>query len=119
MGNYAGLLFLLLPLFLLYLVFSRTRRQQRVFAQVQAELRPGLAVMTTSGLHGTVISIEDAGIVVLEIAPGVHTRWARAAMAEVFDPDRAEPGDAAPVVDLTDLEREDRTDHEREDRTLT
>ena len=121
MQNYAGFLFLLLPLFLLYLVFSRTRRQQRVFAEVQAGIRPGLRVMTTSGVHATVISIEDGGIVVLEIAPGVHTRWARAAVAEVFDPEQA---DREQIVDLTDddgtdLTDADRTDRERDDRTLT
>jgi preprotein translocase subunit YajC len=96
-GNYSGLIFLALPLLLLYMVFSRMRRQQRQMAEVQAAIAPGLSVMTTSGVHATVVSSDDDGIVVLEIAPGVHTRWARAAVAQVFDaPSTAEPSTAEP-----------------------
>lgn len=130
-GNYAGLIFLILPLFLLYMVFTRTRRQQRAFALVQAAVRPGLRVMTTSGLHATAISIEDDGTVVLEIAPGVHTRWARQAIAEVFDEGSTgttTDGDAAGTstdgdtsIDLADGEAADaeRAGSQRDDRTLT
>jgi preprotein translocase subunit YajC len=116
-GNYAGLIFLILPLFLLYMVFSRTRRQQRIFAAVQAAVRPGLRVMTTSGVHARVISIEDDGSVVLEIAPGVHTRWARQAVAEVFDADH--PDDRTDDHTSIDLADGEHADAERDDRTFT
>jgi preprotein translocase subunit YajC len=118
-GNYAGLIFLILPLFLLYMVFSRTRRQQRIFAAVQAAVRPGLRVMTTSGVHALVISVEDDGSVVLEIAPGVHTRWARQAVAEVFDADRTDRTDRTDDHIGIDLADGERADAERADRTLT
>jgi preprotein translocase subunit YajC len=95
----AGLIFLALPLLLIYLVFSRTKRQQRILAAAQASVRPGLRVMTTSGLHATVVSADDDDIVVLEIAPGVSTRWARQAIAQVFD-DVAADADPAAVLDL-------------------
>jgi preprotein translocase subunit YajC len=99
-GNYSGLIFLALPLLLLYMVFSRMRRQQRQMAVVQAAIAPGLAVMTTSGVHATVVSSDDDEIVVLEIAPGVHTRWARAAIAQVFDqPGAGEPSPAGTSTD--------------------
>ena len=98
MENYSGLVFLALPLLLLWMIVSRTRKQQRVLGEAQAAVRPGLWVMTTSGLHGQVVTAEagDASVVI-EIAPGVHTRWARQAIAEVFEDDpatRAAPVDA-------------------------
>jgi len=99
--QYSGLIFLALPLLLIWMVFSRARRQQRVLASAQAAVRPGLWVMTTSGLHGQVVSAGDEPTVLLEIAPGVHTRWARQAIAEVFEEDPAHRVPADTVVDLT------------------
>lgn len=61
----------------------RTRsRQLAATRQMQAGLAVGAAVMTTSGLHGRVVALED-DVVELEIAPGVVVRWARAAIAEI------------------------------------
>jgi preprotein translocase YajC subunit len=91
--KFAGLFFLALPLLLLFLLFSRARGQQRALASAQAAIQPGLRVMTTSGVHARVVSNEDDAIVVLEIAPGVHTRWARQAIAEVFENDESDEDD--------------------------
>jgi preprotein translocase subunit YajC len=96
----SGLIFLALPLLLIWMVFSRARRQQRTLAAAQASIRPGLWVMTTSGLHGQVVSAGDEPTVLLEVAPGVHTRWARQAIAEVFEEDPASRA-SGQVVDLT------------------
>jgi preprotein translocase subunit YajC len=120
-GNYSGLIFLALPLLLLYMVFSRMRRQQRAMTAVQAAIEPGLRVMTTSGVHASVVSTEDDGIVVLEIAPGVHTRWARAAIAQVFDDDEhrtIEHGDEN-SIDVRTNDVPTGNDRDRDDRTLT
>jgi preprotein translocase subunit YajC len=78
----------LLPFLLLFLVFwlliirPNRRRQQRTLL-MQRSLEPGQPVITTSGLYGTIFSLDDDGVV-LEVAPGVHTRWLRAAIAEVI-----------------------------------
>ena len=121
MEQYSGLIFLALPLLLIWMVFSRTRRQQRVLAAAQASVRPGLWVMTTSGLHGQVVKAGDEPTVLLEIAPGVHTRWARQAIAEVFEQDPAndlasdQPSDQPSAVQ-DDIQSDDRDD--RDDRKL-
>jgi preprotein translocase subunit YajC len=102
--DYMGLLFLALPLLLLWMVFTRTRRQQRSLAQAQSAAQTGKWAMTTSGLHGQVVEAVDGDpTVLLEIAPGVRTRWARQAVAEIYDEDpvtraarRAESGATAP-----------------------
>jgi preprotein translocase subunit YajC len=100
--QFLGPLLLALPLLLLWMVISRARRQQRLLAAAQASIRPGLWAMTTSGLHGRVVSAGDGEpTVVLEVAPGVHTRWARLAIAEVFDEDPARTTTSGAVVDLT------------------
>jgi len=108
--NYSGLVFLALPLLLLWMVFSRTRRQQRVLDEAQASVRPGLWVMTTSGLHGQVVTAEAGDpSVVIEIAPGVHTRWARQAVAEVFEDDPVTRASRPPADDDAPAEPDDRT----------
>ena len=71
---------------------------------MQQRLTPGVRVMTTSGLYATVRDVTDARIV-LETSPGVHSTWARNAIARI----EAEAPDApAPdqTVDLTDATRE-------------
>jgi preprotein translocase subunit YajC len=135
-GNVAGLIFPLLLLLMLFMIISRSRRQQRQLVAVQASIEPGLRVMTTSGVHGTVISLGD-DTVVLEIAPGVHTTWARPAIAEIRpDPPDQVPDDEAPDhqaphdpvmnddpvkndIDLTHQNENDEAEHDRDDRTLT
>jgi preprotein translocase subunit YajC len=129
--DYTGLIFLALPLLLIWMVFSRTRRQQRILAVAQAAIEPGLWVMTTSGLYGHVVSAGEESTVLLEIAPGVHTRWARQAIAEVFDEDPASRVSTEKVVDLTadadgtptsspkPTDQDDTHPDDRDDRTLT
>lgn len=119
MHSYASLIFPLLLLLLLFMIISRARRQQRALVEIQAAIEPGSRVMTTSGVHGTVISVQDPKIVVLEIAPGVHTRWARAAIARILDPhdDVIELNDESISLSEPDLPEND--EHDRDDSTLT
>ncbi len=97
----------LLPLLLLVVAFvvlvrlpmrarSRLAQQNRL---MQATLVAGAEVMTTSGLFGRVVALDDE-TVELEVAPGVAVRWARAAIAEIRDT----PGtpDAAAVPGVAD-----------------
>lgn len=121
MEDYTGLVFLALTLLLIWMIFTRARRQQRATAAVQASIQPGLWAMTTSGLHGKLIAAGDEPTVILEIAPGVHTRWARLAIAEVFDTDPAIDVPEESVVDLTSEADHtgDVTPDDRDDRKLT
>ncbi len=84
------LLFFALLVFGLYVLAIRPQRARaRALAQVRAALEPGSRVMTTAGIHATVRSVEE-GAVVLEIAPGVHVRFADAAVVRILD-EPAEP----------------------------
>jgi preprotein translocase subunit YajC len=83
----------MLPLLLLALllvammVFSRRNKQRIAAADAlrRERITTGTDVMTTSGLYGTVVSINDDGTVLLSIAPGVEVRWTIAALREVTE----------------------------------
>lgn len=82
----------LLPLALLAVVFfllivrpMRERQKQfNALRQMQEALQVGSRVMISSGIHGTIRSI-DGDTVGLEVAPDVVVTVARAAVAEVLD----------------------------------
>lgn len=89
---------LLLPLLFIAVLalplFLNARRQKRAMAdaqRLQNSLTDGDRVMTTSGLHGTVVGNADETTIELEIAPGVRTTWLRAAIREKITDDGGEP----------------------------
>jgi preprotein translocase subunit YajC len=71
-------------------MLSSRRRQRAAQQQRQVGLEPGSHVITTAGLHGTVVDT-DGGDVLLEVAPDVVLRFTRAAIARVVPPEEA-PG---------------------------
>ncbi|MFC9658744.1 MULTISPECIES: preprotein translocase subunit YajC [unclassified Nocardia] len=78
-------LFPLLILALLVPMFFGIRKQKREAEKVstmQEALKVGDAVVTTSGLYGTVVDL-DENTVDLEIAEDVVTTWLRQAIREV------------------------------------
>ena len=89
----------LLPLVLIFVVFyflvlRPARNRQREAMALQSRLAVGQEVMTTAGLYATVVGVENE-FVVLELAPGVTTRWARGAVARITSGDAGEPRGAA------------------------
>lgn len=99
-----GALGFLLPLALMFAIFyfliiRPARNRQRQALQVQSSLVPGSEVMTTAGLFAKVSSVEDDAVV-LEVAPGVHSRYAKQAILRVITPGAStEPADATPRTD--------------------
>lgn len=80
-----GLLLIMVVIAAFYLLVlrparSRQKQQQATVAQVA----PGVRVMTTAGLFGTVTAVEDDQID-LEIAPGVTVRYVTAAVARILE----------------------------------
>ena len=92
----------LLPIILIgvvfYLLIMRpARNRQRKQAEMMSALTPGTRVMTTAGVYGTLVAIDDDDAE-LEIAPGVVIRVVKAAIGKVIDPVPA-PDDAPPSVE--------------------
>ncbi|GAT65690.1 preprotein translocase subunit YajC [Planomonospora sp. ID91781] len=86
MGDYSSLIMIALMVVVFYFLLIRPqRKRQQEQVQMQNSLTPGTRVMTTTGLFATVVGI-DADDVILEIAPGVETRWVKAAIGRVLTP---------------------------------
>jgi preprotein translocase subunit YajC len=87
----ASLLIFALPvLLILFMVFSQRRRQREV-QSLQSTLAVGDEVTTTSGLYGTIKTLDDS-TATLEISPGVTVRFDRRAIGTKTVP----TGPAAP-----------------------
>ncbi|MFF2266758.1 preprotein translocase subunit YajC [Cellulosimicrobium cellulans] len=71
----------------MFLMTSRTRKQQREAQNFRATLAPGQEVMTGSGMFGTIVDVdEEADVITIESTPGNQSRWLRAAIAKLVDP---------------------------------
>ncbi|MFF4418850.1 preprotein translocase subunit YajC [Streptosporangium sp. NPDC001559] len=93
-GNYSSLIMIALMVVVFYFLLIRPqRKRQQEQSQMQNSLTPGTRIMTTTGLFATVVAI-DAEDVILEIAPGVETRWVKAAIGRVVGPVDDAQGDA-------------------------
>lgn len=99
------LLFPLLLLLPLLLLIMRQRKQQRAVADQQGRVRPGMTVMTTGGLYGTVFDIED-DVVVLEVDEGVYLRFSRLAIGRIVE-DGADQGPGAGTADASEADASD------------
>lgn len=77
------LLFLLVILTIPTLLMNRRQRAKMAEIQsLQDALQPGDKVVTTAGLHATVMSVSEE-LVTLEIAPGLVTTWEKLAVVRV------------------------------------
>ncbi len=93
MPDLSALLSLVALAAVFYLLILRpARTRQRAVLELQASLQAGQEVMTTSGLYARIVDLTEDEVV-LEIAPGVTTRWARAAVGQV-QPATSAPTDA-------------------------
>lgn len=91
---------LLLPVLLLgaffFFVIRPQRARQRQFVRTQAALTEGQEVLTTAGLYGTLSEV-GSDFVLLQVAPGVRVKLAKAAVASVLSP--SEPAADLPPED--------------------
>jgi preprotein translocase subunit YajC len=97
-GNSASFLLTLGLIFgAMYLLFIRPQRaRMRAIAAAQAGLQSGSEVVLTSGIFGTVLTVDEDSIL-LEVAPGVHVKVARGAVSRVISPTPDVEADDAPA----------------------
>ncbi|WP_239082363.1 preprotein translocase subunit YajC [Actinoplanes teichomyceticus] len=83
-GNPLGLFlpFILIIGVMYFLMIRPQQKRRREAMEMQNKLGPGDEIVTIGGLHGTVVAVAD-DVVTLEIAPDVHVRFARPAVARV------------------------------------
>lgn len=82
-GGLTPILMIVLLFGVMYFMMIRPQQKRRREAEaMQRALAPGDEVVTIGGLYGTVTGVDD-DTVLLEVAPGVQTRYARPAIARV------------------------------------
>jgi preprotein translocase subunit YajC len=105
------LLFPLLILALLVPMFLGIRRQKKEMAktaELQDSLNVGDRVLTTSGLHATVVELGE-GTVDLEVAPGIVTTWSRMVIRELLVEDDEEFEEEEDIDEIVDEAPADET----------
>ncbi|MCF6471190.1 preprotein translocase subunit YajC [Nonomuraea sp. MG754425] len=112
MGQLGSILPLILLVVVFYFLLIRPqRKRQQEAVKMQNSLTPGTRVMTTTGLFANVVTVDNEDVV-LEIAPGIETRWVKAAIGRVVTPGDAPASDGDPVADQADLDDEGKKETE-------
>ncbi|NYE94308.1 preprotein translocase subunit YajC [Psychromicrobium silvestre] len=91
---------LLFAVFAVFIGFTfwRQRKQQKTQQEQQAKLGPGVEVMTSFGLFGTVHSVDEVdNKIVLELSPGNLATVHRQAVTKILTPAEA-ASEETPVV---------------------
>ncbi|WP_433500890.1 preprotein translocase subunit YajC [Sphaerimonospora sp. CA-214678] len=108
LGTFVPLILLVVVFYFLLIRPQRKRQQEMV--RMQNSLTPGARVMTTTGLFGTVVRFEEEDVV-LEVAPGVETRWVKAAIGRIVTPveEARQDGATGSTADISDTGKDDNT----------
>jgi len=95
-----GIIFLVVMLLIAWaVVILPQQRRVRAHQALVARLQAGDEVMTTSGILGKILAIDDHDVVDLEVADGVVLRVVKGAIARRTGPDAVgtEPAEAGSV----------------------
>ncbi|UVI34527.1 preprotein translocase subunit YajC [Brevibacterium spongiae] len=106
---------LLIPLalaaLLIFFLFNSRRKQKARAEQIKTGLVPGATVMTTFGVFGTVLSIdEENNQVTIESGPGTVLRVHRQAIGQIDNPEAAvaaAPADAPAADSPADVDADE------------
>ncbi|MEV7637241.1 preprotein translocase subunit YajC [Pseudarthrobacter enclensis] len=91
------LLFVMLGVFI-FMMFRRNKKTQQQQAELQSKFGPGVEVMTSFGLFGRIVDMDEAeNKVILELSPGNLATVHRQAVTKIVEPAVA-PEPAAPAV---------------------
>lgn len=81
---------------LIFFMFNSRKKQQARMRQISDNLVPGVEVMTTFGVYGTVVAVDTEKMeVTLESGPGTVLRVHRQAIGQIQTPVEAAPADPA------------------------
>lgn len=83
---------------MIFFMFRNSRKRRRDQEEMQAKLVPGVEVMTSHGIFGTIVSIDDEkNEAILETTPGTRLRLHRQTLTRVVEP--AAASESHPVAD--------------------
>ena len=107
----SSLIGLALPILLIvgfyFLLIRPQRNRQRQQQALVAALEVGDEVMTTGGIFGTIVDIDDdEGTIILEIAPGTRIRMLRQGVSQRFVEDEYDEDEGDEVDEDEEVDRE-------------
>jgi preprotein translocase subunit YajC len=92
------LLFVMLGVFI-FMMFRRNKKAQQQQAELQSQFGPGVEVMTSFGLFGRIVDMDEAeNKVTLELSPGNLATVHRQAVTKIVEPAVVPATPDAPVV---------------------
>lgn len=72
----------------IFFQYRNSKKRQRETAERQAQMVPGVEIMTNYGVYGTLISVdEDTNIALIESTPGTTLRIHRQTILKVVEPE--------------------------------
>ncbi|TDC85284.1 preprotein translocase subunit YajC [Micromonospora sp. KC606] len=105
-GGLTPIIMIALLFGVMYFMMIRPQQKRRREAEaMQKGLAAGDEVVTIGGLYGTVTGVDD-DTVLLEVAPGVQTRYARPAIARVVARAESTESTSEPVAGDADAVKE-------------
>lgn len=83
----ATLIMIALLVVLVFFMFRNKKKRDQQQAELQSKLVPGVEVMLSFGLYGTVVSIDDeTNVAEVEVAPGTVVKVHRQTLGRVVEP---------------------------------
>lgn len=104
--SYTTLLLLAVFAVFIFMMFRRNKKAQKAVQKQQSQIAPGVEVMTSYGLFGTVVSTDTAeNKIVLEVSPGntvtVHSQSVTKIVPEPDEEETVVPDDASTLTGET------------------
>lgn len=115
-GLYIYLLMALIFVGFYFFAIRPQQKRRRETESMQRAAGPGDEIVTVGGLYGTIVEIDDE-TALLEIAPDVHARYARAAIGKVVNRAEHEELEAEEEVDDEPVDELDEVDETAEEHT--
>lgn len=83
-------------------MFISSRRRRRDAEQMRAKIQPGAEVMTSQGIYGTLVSVdEEKNEAIIETTPGTKLRVHSQTIAKVVEETADESVDEAEILEAT------------------
>jgi preprotein translocase subunit YajC len=86
---------------MLIFMFRNSRKRQREAQELQTKMVPGVEVMTSQGIFGTLISVDDdTNQAIIETTPGTQLRVHRQTLSKVVEPEAPAEAGEVPADDV-------------------
>jgi preprotein translocase subunit YajC len=87
---------------LIVFMFISSRRRRRDAEEMRAKIQPGAEVMTSQGIYGTLVSVdEEKNEAIIETTPGTKLRVHSQTIAKVVEATADEAVDEAEILEAT------------------